>query len=189
MNKSETITLISKALIQAQSEMGNALKDSRNPFFKSTFATLNAVREACIPVLNKHGIGVFQPTTVIDNKLYLETMLLHESGEFITGLYEVVVGKVNDPQASGAALSYARRYALQAMVNIGADDDDGESAMGRNTKAPYVASTPTKTFVPPVNVKAEIEAAEKPKGGFGVKKEAAKITPKVETSTESEGWE
>ena len=139
MNRSETIAEIASALVKAQAEMGNAVKDSKNPFFKSKYADLNAVREACMPALNKHGVSVIQPTSVIDGKLYVETVLLHESGEFLSGLYEVVVGKQNDPQALGAAISYSRRYGLQSMVNIGASDDDAESAMLRvEAKEPTV---------------------------------------------------
>lgn len=188
MNKSESIVTIAKALATAQSEMGTATKDAKNPFFKSSYADLNAIREAVLPVLNKHKISVLQPTIEVDGQSFVETVLLHESGEFISSITAIIAAKANDAQSTGSGISYARRYGLQSFLCVGAEDDDGEKAMGRNTKAPYVASTPTKTFIPPANVKAEIEAAEKPKGGFGVKKEAAKIAPKVETSTE-EGWE
>lgn len=182
MNKSDSIVKIAGALLKAQSEMGNAVKDSKNPFFKSNFATLNAVREACLPVLNKHGVSVFQPTTVIDSKVYVETLMLHESGEYISGLYEVVTGKQNDPQATGAAVSYARRYALQAMVNIGAEDDDGESAMGRHTKA-----SPAKTEAK-VETKAETaDVAPAKKTGFGVKA-AATVATVTKTETTDDSW-
>lgn len=134
MNRSESIAKLASALVKAQSEMGNAVKDSKNPFFKSKYADLNSVREACMPALNKHGISIIQPTSVIEGKLYVETMLLHESGEFLSGLYEVVVAKQNDPQALGAAISYSRRYGLQSLVNIGAEDDDAESAVVRGSK-------------------------------------------------------
>lgn len=174
MNKSESIAKISAALVKAQSEMGNAVKDSKNPFFKSNFATLNAVREASLPVLNKHGVGVFQPTTVIDGKLYVETTAIHESGEYIAGLYEVVTGKANDPQATGAAVSYARRYALQALVNIGADDDDAESAMGRGhkekPKTEVKLSDVEKSNLVEQAKAAGVEETPVKKGGFGVKK-------------------
>jgi len=142
MNRSESIAKIASALVKAQAEMGNAVKDSKNPFFKSKYADLNAVREACMPALNKHGVSVIQPTSVIDGKLYVETVLLHESGEFLSGLYEVVVGKQNDPQALGASISYSRRYGLQSMVNIGAADDDAESAIDRgNSRATTVTTS------------------------------------------------
>ncbi len=183
MNRSESIVKIATALVKAQSQMGNAIKDAKNPFFKSKYADLNAVREACIPALNANGISVLQPTTVIDGKLYVETLLLHESGEYISGVYEVVVGKANDPQSLGAAISYSRRYGLQSMVNIGADDDDAESAMGRNTgtkpvtKAPEVTVAKTETVVK--------EATPPARKGFGVKPKVEEA--KVETTTE-DGW-
>ena len=190
MNKSDTITKIAGALLAAQKEMGNAIKDSKNPFFKSSFATLNAVREACIPVLNKNGVSVFQPTTEMNGKLYVETLLLHESGEYISGLYEVVAGKQNDPQAFGAAVSYSRRYSLSSMVNIGSEDDDGESAMGRTSKPVLtnktitVGPSTTTTIVTDKLTTVDIEKATVdlvvPKKGFGVKKAEVK----VEESTE-----
>lgn len=185
MNKSETIGKIAAALVKAQSEMGNATKGATNPFFKSKFADLNSVREACIPVLNAQGVSVLQPTSVIEGKLYVETLLLHESGEFISGLYEVVVAKQNDPQALGAAISYSRRYGLQSMVNIGAADDDAESAMGRNTKTVPVKVT-TNTVTEKATGTTETitaEVAPPKKSGFGVKKEE----PAPTTGSE-DGW-
>lgn len=126
--KSESIQKIAPALVAAQSEMGNAIKDSTNPFFKSKYADLNSVREACIPIFNKHKIVVLQPTVYIDGKPFVETMLLHESGEFLTGVTEIVFNKQNDAQAHGSGVTYARRYGLQSFANIGCDDDDGNSA-------------------------------------------------------------
>ena len=117
-----------KALIEAQSEMGNAVKDSKNPFFKSTYADLNSIREACIPILNKHKIVVLQPTTHIEGKNFIRTILMNESGETIEGLTEIVYSKQNDAQAQGSGITYARRYGLQSLVNIGAEDDDGNKA-------------------------------------------------------------
>jgi hypothetical protein len=119
---------ISKAVLQAQLEMSNAVKSSSNPFFKSKFADLNAVREACLPSLNKHGISVLQPVVHLDGKNFVKTMLLHESGESIESLTEIVCNKPNDAQAFGSGVSYARRYSLQSMCCIGADDDDGNKA-------------------------------------------------------------
>lgn len=131
---SSSISEISKALLLAQKEMGNAVKDSKNPFFKSKYADLNAVREVSIPVLNKHEIVVLQPTTMVDNKSFVVTTLLHSSGQYISSYTEIVAAKANDPQALGSAISYARRYGLQSLVCIGAEDDDGEKAMSRTVK-------------------------------------------------------
>jgi hypothetical protein len=185
MNRSESIAKIATALVKAQSNMSNAVKGASNPFFKSKFADLNSIREACIPVLNANGISVLQPTTVLDGKLYVETLLLHESGEYISGVYEVVVGKQNDPQALGAAISYTRRYGLQSMVNIGAEDDDAESAMGRNVKSTSSKKVEETKVEVATAVTTEVKVEETPikKGGFGVKK--AETTT---TTTTEDGW-
>ena len=119
---------IAAAFIKAQSEMGSAVKDSKNPYFKSTYADLNAVREACIPLLNQNGIAVLQPTVQLDGKNFVKTILLHESGETIESLTEIVFSKANDAQAQGSGITYARRYGLQSLVCIGAEDDDGNKA-------------------------------------------------------------
>jgi hypothetical protein len=173
MIKSETITNLASALVKAQSEMGNATKGAANPFFKSRYADLNAIREACMPVLAKHGLSVLQPTVTIDGKKFVETLVMHESGEFIGGHTEILAVKETDAQAQGSGISYARRYGLQSLLCIGAEDDDGESAIGRSK---VIASTrPTTTT----------QGSEAPKsGGFGTKK----TPPKTETVAE-EGWE
>lgn len=175
MNKSESIKNISAALVKAQGEMGSAIKDAKNPFFKSNYADLNAIREATIPVLNKHGITVLQPTTVVDGKSYIETTLLHESGEFLTSLTEVVVAKQNDPQAAGSGQSYARRYGLQAFLCVGAEDDDGEKAMGRTNNNKAVETKAVEQPVAPAR-----------KGGFGVAKAVTTEKPKTEVVAGSE---
>lgn len=132
MTKSESIVKVASALVKAQTEMGDAVKDSKNPFFKSSYADLNAIREAVIPALNKQGISVLQPTVVVEGRNYVRTMLMHESGEYLTSDTEILCAKQNDPQAYGSGISYARRYGLQSFLNVGAVDDDGEGAMQRN---------------------------------------------------------
>ena len=129
MNRSESIAKISAALVKSQAEMSNAKKGSNNPFFKSKYADINSIREAALPVLNSHGITVIQPTCVLDGVNYVETILLHESGEYISSLTQIVVDKVTDAQKHGSGLSYARRYALQSIVCLGAEDDDANAAV------------------------------------------------------------
>lgn len=132
---------IATALVKAQMEMGNAIKDSSNPFFKSKYADLNAIREACMPALNKHGIVVLQPIVHIDGKNFVKTLLLHESGESLESLTEIVYSKEKDAQAQGSGITYARRYGLQSFVNVGADDDDGNKASTpQPTKSGYQSS-------------------------------------------------
>lgn len=151
MIRSESIAKIAAALVKAQKNMGAAAKDSKNPYFKSSYADLSAVIDAAVPVLNAEGIAVLQNPTVVHTatgaKSVLETMLLHESGEFLGSQIEIVTAKDNDPQAYGSAVSYARRYGLQSTITLKAEDDDGESAMKRTT------------LTKPVEVKTASEAA------------------------------
>jgi hypothetical protein len=120
---------IATALLKAQSEMSNPKKGSTNPFFKSKYADLNSIREAVIPILNANDIVVLQPIVHLDNKNFVQTILLHSSGEKLESLTEIIYNKVNDAQAQGSGISYARRYSLQSFVCVGADDDDGQKAV------------------------------------------------------------
>lgn len=130
---------IATALVKAQSEMSNPTKGNTNPFFKSKYADLNAVREAIIPVLNANGISVLQPLVHIDGKNFVKTVLLHESGEMLESFTEIVYAKQNDAQAQGSGITYARRYGLQSFACVGADDDDGNAA---SQPQPKKAETP-----------------------------------------------
>lgn len=132
---------ISTALVKAQSEMSNPTKSNSNPFFKSKYADLNSVREAVIPILNSNGISVIQPMVHLDGKNFVKTVLLHESGEMLESYTEIIYSKTNDAQAQGSGITYARRYGLQSMVCVGADDDDGNAASKKQPER----KTPNKT--------------------------------------------
>jgi len=120
--------LIIAALLKAQSEMGNAIKDSNNPFYKSKYADLNSVREAIMPHLIENKILLLQPMCTIDGFEYIKTVLMHESGEVLESFTKILCKAQNDPQAYGSGVTYARRYGLQSFLSIGADDDDGNHA-------------------------------------------------------------
>ena len=147
MKTSDSIKNIAPALLLAQAEIGSAVKDSVNPFFKSKYADLGSVMEACKEALNKNGITVIQPVGSSEKGTTVETVLLHESGEFISDTMEVSVKQGNDPQAQGSAITYARRYSLQSMMFIPAEDDDAEKATNHNVQAP----TTTARTVPNTN--------------------------------------
>ena len=123
---------IISAFLKAQKEMGNAVKNGTNPHFKSKFADLNSVRDAVIPLLNENGIIVLQPMVNIDGNEYIKTILMHESGEVIESHTKIIYKEQNNPQAFGSAITYARRYGLQSLVCIGAEDDDGNGANKTN---------------------------------------------------------
>ena len=138
MNTSKSINQIVPALLSAQKVIGSAKKGASNPFFKSKYADLGSVMEACKEALNENGITILQPVS----GWMLETILLHESGEWMSSETPVVCASVTDPQKMGSAITYARRYGLQSMVFIPAEDDDGNfSATPPKTGGGLTSST------------------------------------------------
>ena len=131
MTKSEQINELANALCLAQSEIRNAAKDSENPFFKSHYADLASVREAIREPFQHNGLAYTQLLANDAHGVVVETILLHKSGQFIGSAFSVKPIK-DDPQGAGSAITYARRYSLQAIAGIAADDDDGEGAMFRS---------------------------------------------------------
>jgi hypothetical protein len=129
MNKSETIGQLALALSKAQGQMKFAAKDANNPFFKSKYADLASVIEAIKVPLSANGIAFVQATDFEDSAVIVETILLHESGEWISGKLRMQPTK-NDPQGVGSAVTYAKRYGLQALAGVPSDDDDGNAATG-----------------------------------------------------------
>lgn len=118
---------LATALAKAQAMMKPALKDSTNPHFKSKYADLTSIWEACRDALTKNGLSVAQVTEFDGDLCWIKTILLHSSGEVLEGRYPLRPVQ-NTPQGMGSAISYARRYALAAMVGVVADDDDGQAA-------------------------------------------------------------
>jgi len=153
MNEAPQKTL-AQALLEAQKKIGAATKGAANPFFKSHYADLGSVMEACKGPCNEEGITILQPLGCDQYGEYIETTLLHVSGEKIVSRMRIQPPQrmvsaskpkgagddwvppfdpylAPDPQAQGSAISYARRYSLQSLLFIPAKDDDGEGAMQR----------------------------------------------------------
>lgn len=121
------------ALAKAQAEMTGATKDSDNPHFRSKYADLGAVQDACLPALNKHGFAVFQPVVTDETGHWVETILAHEGGETISCRVPLLLGK-HDMQGLGSAITYARRYGLMCMSGVAPEDDDGNKAAEQGGK-------------------------------------------------------
>jgi hypothetical protein len=119
---------IAAALVKAQKEFGPALKTATNPHFRSKYASLDACVEAVIDALNNNGIFLMQYTHPCEDGVIVETMFIHESGEHMSGGKLHVPASKQDPQGYGSALTYARRYSLQAACGIAPEDDDGNAA-------------------------------------------------------------
>lgn len=135
MNQSESIAALAAALSKAQSAITGALKDSANPFFKSRYADLASCWDACRAQLAANSLAVIQTTEVTEAGTVLVTTLCHASGEWMRG-YLPVLTKDAGPQGQGSGLTYARRYALAAIVGLAQIDDDGEAAQARGKKEP-----------------------------------------------------
>lgn len=136
MRKSESIKSLAVALSKFQADVKNPANTEDNPFFKSKYAPLSGILNDVRPLLSKHGLSVIQSPGGDGQNIMMTTLLLHESGEWIES--ETLVLKADKPTAQGAgsAITYARRYALSAILGIASeDDDDGNHATypeGRN---------------------------------------------------------
>ena len=123
------------ALAKAQAEFKPIVKDSVNPFFKNKYADLATIIAATQPALSKHGLTVMQLPKAESHLAGITTILGHASGQFISTdlMLPAAQGAKFDSQTIGSALTYARRYALQAILGVAADaDEDGNLAAGNN---------------------------------------------------------
>jgi ERF superfamily len=132
---SETIGAIAGALAKAQCELANPEKSMvatiRSPFPRESdrtfrYASLSNGLDIVRKALGKHEIATVQ-TTSIDNEaglIRLTTVLAHSSGEWVSSDWPVCpVAETAAPHKMGAALTYARRYALFTLVGIAGEDD------------------------------------------------------------------
>ncbi len=136
MKTSESILKITPAFLKAQKNIESVIKDQTNPYFKSKYADLTGVIDACKDKLNAEDIAVLQP---IDG-MSVETVLVHTSGEWFSSLTPIVCKEANNPQALGSAITYAKRYGLQSMVLLPAEDDDANKA-----STPVINASPRAT--------------------------------------------
>lgn len=124
-----SIADLAAALCKAQAQMEGAKKDANNPHFKSKYADLASVWDAIRGPLTSNGLSVVQLLRSTQNGVAVETILMHASGQQISDVFAVPASK-NDAQGYGSAATYARRYALMAMVGVAPEDDDGNAAVG-----------------------------------------------------------
>ena len=154
---SPTISVICKALSLAQGQMSFAKKDTENEFFKKPYADLASCWEACRKPLSDNGLSVSQ----VQDENFLITILMHESGEWIRSRTKISMSEgKNAMQAYGSALTYARRYALSAIVGISQDDDDANSAGDSSTSG----KKPIPQQKPPVTQQGQCPPSSQPVG-------------------------
>jgi len=141
---SSEIGELAAALAIAQGTMKAAKKDKENPFFKSSYADLASVWEACRDALSKNGLAVIQTTEQSkDQAVVVLTTMVHKSGQWIRGRLSARPAKP-DPQTLGSCLTYLRRFALSSIVGISPEEDDGNSASGRGAAKETLGATEVK---------------------------------------------
>ncbi len=136
---------ILKALILAKQEFKHIPKNSYNPYHKNKYANLDAVLGAISEALNKYDLCLLQPTEVRADQTILKTVIYHvESGEQIA--CELLLPQNADPQKTGSAITYYRRYALCSLLGIIADeDDDGNVTIPQKNNGVGTAFVPNRT--------------------------------------------
>ena len=134
MPQSDSIKELATALSKVQGELTYAKKDSANPFFKSRYADLESVWDACRSLLAKNGLSVIQmPGNYFEGRMWLVTKLCHTSGEWIEQEMSFPVTKA-DAHGCMATITYMRRGSLAAFLGVVQADDDGNTAVGVQTK-------------------------------------------------------
>lgn len=181
-HQADAIDKLVQALAKAQGEFKPIVKDTQNPFFKSKYADLATIIAATQPALSKNGIAVMQLPQVEAHSAGVKTILAHCSGQWISTelMLPAAQGAKFDAQTVGSALTYARRYALQAILGVAADvDDDGNAASG-NTGSKGEAQNVAKAKLEEVAKSGDAKTAAIAKEGL------AKINA-ADTSKDLEG--
>lgn len=135
MKHSETLASMAKALAAFQAEVKQPEKSAKNPHFKSNYVPLEGVVDVVNKFGPKHGLSYMQEPIYQDDKAGAQTMVMHESGEWI--LFEPLllpVGQKATAQAAGSAITYARRYSLGSAFGIASEVDDDANSASDNTK-------------------------------------------------------
>ena len=144
MKTSDNVELVSAALVSMQAEAQHANFDSKNPHFKSKYASLAEVIDTVKPVLAKHGLAIVQMPAFRENVGHvLCTRIIHKSGQWIEDEMRLNPIK-DDPQGLGSSLTYSRRYSIPAICMIASeDDDDGNKASHGPNVTPIQAKSIT----------------------------------------------
>ena len=152
MRTSEDIKDIAAALSAFQSECPNVIKSATNPFFKSKYATLDAIWDTIRPVLNKHGLAIAQGTECEEHLVNVTTILTHASGQFFESGIKLPGndGDKYNPQTVGRALTYGRRYGLSAMLGIASEEDTDGNGQSHKVESRPSQKVESRPMPPPI---------------------------------------
>lgn len=132
-----------KKLLEFQMKVSSISKDSENPFFKSKYFDINKLLEIIKPVLNEMEVVILQPLRNVEGRPALGTVLYDIKEDKILSDSTVTLPDLQDPQKMGSAITYYRRYSLQSLLGLEAEDDDGNLASNKTVKEPV--KEPVKT--------------------------------------------
>ena len=121
-------------LLYVQRELGAIQKDSTNPYFKSKYFDINALLAHVKPVLNKHGLVIVQALTNVGGKSALDTKIIDAESKNAIASEPVILPECTDAQKFGSAVTYFRRYAIQTLLALEAEDDDANVASNKVSK-------------------------------------------------------
>lgn len=127
--KNKNMKTIYTKLAELKKEVGKMTKDSKNPFFNSKYFDINQLLEHLEPLLQKNNLIVLQP---IINKEVISKIIEIETGDEVFSSLELP--PLTDPQKIGSVITYYRRYTLQSLLGIQAEDDDANKVSGKETK-------------------------------------------------------
>ncbi len=190
--RSSSIGALAAALAKAQGEMAGAVKDKTNPHFKSAYADLASVWDACRAALSKHGLAVMQPVSAEGPTVTVTTILTHSSGEWLSGNL-AMTAQQNTPQGIGSCITYARRYSLASMVGVAPEDDDGNAASqpAQGVRAQQIADSMVTKAPAGYDDWLEDLAAVADNGAEALKQTWTKSKPEYRrhlTTTNNAGW-
>lgn len=135
MKMSDTIAELATALAKAQGQIDDASKSADNPYYKSRYADLAAVRAVIREPLAANDLAIVQAPRTVQGGAEVETMIVHKSGEFMSETLYMPAGK-NDPHGYASAITYARRIGIMSLLALAAYDDDGNTAVDSVKNAP-----------------------------------------------------
>ena len=157
MQKSDSLDMLGQAMADAQPAVKTAIMGSTNPFFRSKYADLGAVWDAIREALKSKGLSIVQMPDALGSDPALTTILLHESGQWISGTYPLVVSSKDETaQGYGSAMTYARRYGLAAVMGVIADEDDDGNAASKPASKPHSSQNNSGAAYPkPIGLRIE----------------------------------
>lgn len=136
---------INQRMFNVQTKIGKISKGKENPFFKSKYADINDILDVLKPLLEEEELVVTQPLSMEEDRPVIRTIISSLDVKENPIISTMPLPEIQDPQKMGSAITYYRRYSLQSLFLMQAEDDDGNKASGKTTYKVKNDSRPTQT--------------------------------------------